>query len=78
MAGSFDVDFQATADQQTHARPVRGWVDAGGGASCGTVEGAGPYTVTCSGLRRGHARLSVHVTNANGVTTDVPLQVIVH
>ncbi len=76
VSGSFEVTFLATADEQTGARPVRGWVEADG-ATCGAVDGAGPYTVTCSGLVPGRAHLSVNVVNADGVTTAVPLSLFV-
>ncbi len=77
VPGSFTVTFQAAADKETHAQPVRGWADVGG-TTCAVVEGAGPYTVTCTGVPHGRTRLSVHVTNANGATTDVATHVLVH
>jgi hypothetical protein len=55
---------------------VRGWVEAEG-ATCGAVDGGGPYTVTCSGLVPGRAHLSVDVVNADGAVTAVPLSLFV-
>jgi hypothetical protein len=77
VPSSFTVTFQAAADKQTHAQPVRGWAEVDG-TTCGVVEGAGPYTIRCSGVTSGRARLSVHATNANGATTDVSTHVVVH
>ena len=76
VSGSFDVSFQASADKQTRAQPVRGWVE-GEGVTCGAVDGAGPYTVTCTGAQPGQVPLNVSVTNAEGATTTVPLLVVV-
>jgi hypothetical protein len=77
VPSSFTVTFQAAADKQTHTQPVRGWAEVDG-TTCGVVEGAGPYTIRCSGVTSGRARLSVHATNANGATTDVSTHVVVH
>lgn len=75
--GSFTVTFQGAADKQTHAQPVRGWAEVGG-TTCGVVDGAGPYTITCADVPHGRRTLSVHVTNDNGATTDVSTHVVVH
>lgn len=77
VPGSFTVTFQAAADRETHTQPVRGWAEVGS-STCGVVEGAGPYTLTCAGVPAGRTALSVHVTNANGVTSDVTTHVLVH
>jgi hypothetical protein len=69
---SFDVSLTASPDPQTHSQPVRAWADLEHShASCSSVDGSGPYTLTCGGVRTGAHTIVVHVLNANGVTTDV-------
>ena len=46
--------------------------------ACTSEDGSGPYTLQCAGVPRGDQTLTVHVENANGVTTDVSVAIWVH
>jgi hypothetical protein len=73
---SFDVSLAASPDPQTHSAPVKAWADLEGGAgTCTSVDGAGPYTLTCANVGKGKHTVVVHVLNDNGVTTDVTMDI---
>jgi hypothetical protein len=74
VARAFTVAVEASADRRTLSAPTSAWAEIGS-VACTTADGPGPYTLQCTGAARGDQTLTVHVVNANGVTTDVPVEV---
>jgi hypothetical protein len=74
VSRSFTVSVEASADEHTHSAPTSAWAEIGS-VACTSQDGSGPYTLQCDGAPRGRQTLTVHVENANGVTTDVPVEV---
>jgi Gametolysin peptidase M11 len=77
LSRAFTVSVRAAADEQTHSTPTSAWAEVGS-VNCTTQDGSGPYTLRCAGAPHGRQTLTVHVRNANGITTDVPVAVRVH
>ncbi|HEY3528593.1 MAG TPA: hypothetical protein VGK78_05540 [Nocardioides sp.] len=77
LTRGFTVTVEATADEQTHSAPTAAWAEVGS-VACSAEEGPGPYTLRCDGAAHGRQTLTVHVRNANGITTDVPVAIKVH
>ena len=71
------VTVQAAPDQETRSTPTSAWAEIGS-VACTSEEGSGPYTLRCEHAAHGRQTLTVHVQNANGITTDVPVAVRVH
>jgi hypothetical protein len=77
---TFSVRVQATPDPATHTPPTSAWAEVGP-VACSTASGPGPYTLDCIDRRHalhGHEVLTVHVQDANGVTTQVSVPVRIH
>jgi hypothetical protein len=77
VMGGFTVTVDATADSHTGSAPTSAWAEAGS-VACTSEAGSGPYTLQCEGVPHGDQTLTVHVENANGVTTDVSVPIWVH
>jgi hypothetical protein len=76
LGRAFTVTVAATADEETGSAPASASAEIGS-VTCTTVDGSGPYTLHCDRAPHGAQTLTVHVENANGITTDVPVSVMV-
>jgi hypothetical protein len=77
LTRSFSVHVEASADEHTGAEPTAAWAEVGA-VACSRQDGPGPYTLLCARAPHGRQTLTVHVQNADGITTDVPVAIRVH